>query len=727
MIRSGRVSGLLLAAAFVVAAAGPARAGDARSIDSKTHHLRSGENREWEEFALRPDAAELVVRFNAAPNAAQYTLRLRQRDVKQSWRVRLNGASLGTLVQDENEIVALWAVPPGTLKDGENELRVACESGVNDAPDDVLAGDVELIPRPRADVLGEAKIALTVVDSDGGAALPCRVTIVDSKGGLATTGNQSGDGLAVRPGVIYTLHGRVSVSVPAGRYTVYAGRGFEYSVATATLEVKAGELAEKTLRIRRVVPTDGSVSCDPHVHTLTYSRHGDCTLEERMITLAGEGIELPVATEHNLQIDYAAAAEKLAASRYFRAIVGNEVTTATRGHFNVFPVSPDAKLINWRGRDWAALSRSIADVAPGAVVILNHARDVHGGFAPFGPDHHISVAGEAVDGSVSPANAMEVVNSGATRADPMELFGDWFGMLNRGRRLSPIGASDSHDVARYIVGQARTYVRSAAANADGPTAEANRVADSILQGRVSVSYGLLTRLAVGGQFTPGDLAILPPPADSPEMIDVDVRVLGPEWTTAERVALYANGIEIRHAEIPHPAPGVSQPAPVKYESRWKLPRPAHDVHLVAIATGPGVVAPYWPAARPYQPRSPRWQSYVLGATGAVFVDADGNDRFDSAFDYATGIVAEVAAARPDGRAGPPDAGALAAVLAVRLARYDEAVAAQAASVLRARDPEHFEATCRVLVEMASPVVARGVSTYLQQWRQTTAAGGGARN
>lgn len=678
---------------------------------------------------MRPDAAELVVRFNAAANAGEHTLRMRQRDVKQTWRVRLNGATLGTLVPDENEIVAAWAVPPRTLKEGENELRVTCEPGANDAPDDVTVGDVELFPRARADVLGEAKIALTVVDGDGGAALPCRVTIVDGKGGLATTGNRSGDGLAVRPGVIYTLHGRVSASLPAGRYTVYAGRGFEYSVATETLELRAGELAEKTLRIRRVVSTDGLMSCDPHVHTLTYSRHGDCTLEERMITLAGEGIELPVATEHNLQVDYAAAAEKLSASRYFKAIVGNEVTTAARGHFNVFPVSPGAKLINWRGRDWAALSRSMTEVAPGAVVVLNHARDVHGGFAPFGPTHHISVAGESADGTIPPVNAMEVVNSGATRADPMELFRDWFGMLNRGRRLAPVGASDSHDVARYIVGQARTYVRSEA-GADPSAADVKQVADSILSGQVAISYGLLTRLTVAGRFTPGELASLPSraaPRGSPDTIEVDIRVLGPEWTTAARVALYANGVEIRHADIPHPAPGSPQPAPVKYESRWTLPRPAHDVHLVAIATGPGVATPYWPAAKPYQPTSPRWQSYVLGATGAVFVDADGNGRFDSAFDYATRVVGEAAAATPGVGSSPPDSAALAAQLSVSLARYDEAIAAQAASVLRARDLEQFEATCRQLIETGPPAVARGVLTYLQQWRQTTGPGGGARN
>ena len=58
-----------------------------------------------------------------------------------------------------------------------------------------------------------------------------------------------------------------------------------------------------------------------------------------------------------------------------------------------------------------------------------------------------------------PANAMEVVNSGAVISDGLALPRDWMGLLNRGLMLTPVGSSDSHDVARYIVGQGRTYVR----------------------------------------------------------------------------------------------------------------------------------------------------------------------------------------------------------------------------------------------------------------------------
>src|SRR6185436_11047873 len=112
----------------------------------------------------------------------------------------------------------------------------------------------------------------------------------------------------------------------------------------ANVELKPGDGAKQSLKIRRVVPANGYVSCDTHVHTFTYSRHGDATIEERMLTLAGEGIELPIATDHNLQIDYEAVAEAQGVRKFFTPVIGNEVTTAKLGHFNVFPVAKEAHL-----------------------------------------------------------------------------------------------------------------------------------------------------------------------------------------------------------------------------------------------------------------------------------------------------------------------------------------------------------------------------------------------
>src|SRR5205807_6892175 len=144
---------------------------------------------------------------------------------------------------------------------------------------------------------------------------------------------------------------------------------------------------------------------------------------------------------------------------------------------------------------------------------------------------------------------------------------------------------------------------------------------------VLVSYGLVADITVAGRFFPGDL--VPASGD----LEVAVRVLGPEWTRATHVTLYVNGIPIRDADITTP-PGKPEPAGIKWQGKWTLTRPKHDIWLTAIATGPGIDKPYWPTAKPYQPASPRWKPYVLGSTGPVWIDADGSGRFESAYDYA---------------------------------------------------------------------------------------------
>src|SRR3954447_1996062 len=127
-----------------------------------------------------------------------------------------------------------------------------------------MAGEAALFGQRPAEGVNAARAGAEGGDGDGGGGAPCRVTIVDEHGSLVTTGVQSVAGRAARPGVLYVRDGWAMVGVPAGKYTLYAGRGFEYSLATERVELKAGDSARRRMEIRRVVPTDGYVSCDTH-------------------------------------------------------------------------------------------------------------------------------------------------------------------------------------------------------------------------------------------------------------------------------------------------------------------------------------------------------------------------------------------------------------------------------------------------------------------------------
>ncbi len=657
-------------------------------LEAELHHLRSGSRREWSDFPETTDKSSLRLAFHATSNGAPSTLRLRQQDVKQVWNVRLNGNLLGQLVQDENDQIANYVIPTQRLRDGDNELVVEPTTAT---PDDIRIGEVTLIDRPVGELLNQARVELRVVDSTAPgrpSSIPCRMTIVSKDGVLVPVGAMSDANMAVRTGVIYSADGRVEFGLPAGDFTIYAGRGFEYSIATSPIRVQSGDVIQKTLEIRRDVPTPGWVSCDTHIHTLTYSGHGDATLAERVVSIAGEGIELPVATEHNLQVDYSRAAETAGVRKYFTPLVGNEVTTPV-GHFNVFPATAGAIVPLFDANDGTAILRDIALKAHGPFTILNHPSDLHRGYRPFDPVRHVSLSGENDDKWLTQVHGVEVINSGAQQTDMLKPLMDWFGMLNGGVFVTPIGASDSHDVNRFIVGQARTYVRCH--DGDAGHIDRDQAVANLRAGRVLVSCGLLADIQVNGSHEPGDLV-----PNSPS-IEVRVRVLGPEWVTAEQVTLYANGIPIREATIIE-----DRPAGTKWETTWKLPPFQHDVYLSAIAVGPPVEALYWPIARPYQPASEHCSRRVLGATGAVWIDADGNGKRTPANQYAATLWSE--------------SGQDLSTYIPELNRYDEAVATQAAALLTRLGVSLLEEEVQRMIQRADAQVVSGFQKYIEAWR-----------
>lgn len=718
---------------------------DVTVITDRMHHLRQMEPREWAEFPEQAESTRLELKFEARATGSEQCLSLRQQDVKEFWTITLNGEQIGKLHRDENDMRVYYEVGFDLIKKGENVLAIECPKGRRS--DDIRVGQIELHPHSKTETIAESSVTVTVRASGGAfnnpgdhvghvvrehinavvdgrekrnpellverviAALeevktrpvPCRITILNEDGSLQECIAESESPIAVRPGTVYASTSPVNLQLPAGKYVVIAGRGLEYSIAEARLVAHAGPSGSLDLEIERQVPTHGWVACDTHVHTLTHSGHGDSTVLERMVTLAGEGIELPIATDHNVFIDHKPFAKEAGLADYFTPVIGNEVTTKT-GHFNVFPVSPGAKLPDHKLIDWNEIADSINQIDGVKAIILNHARDIHSNVRPFGPGLFNDAVGENIKGWRLRANAMEVVNSGANQTDIMQLIRDWMTLLNRGLTVTPVGCSDSHDVARHFVGQGRTYIRCN--DKDPGNIDINEAASSFVQGRVMVSYGLLTELVVNGRYGPGELARI-----GGDTVNVKVRVLGPHWTRADTVQLFANGVQIREEPI-RPNPAIDLPDGIKWRAEWEIPRPKHDVHLVAIATGPGIESLHWKTAKPYQPDSPEWTPTSIGCSGAVWLDVDGDGRRSSARDYA-----EYAYGSSQGDA---------AAMFEKLADYDEATAAQAAFVYHRekaspnRNP-FLDSKIAGQLKQATPHVQAGTQKYVDAWRRNQIA------
>lgn len=646
---------ILFAVLLGITAAALAEDSPRRVLEAKRLHLGVAGMAEWQEFdGSTPHGTHLDLTFSAEANVADATLLIRQRNVKTTWNVLLNGRKLGALETLTQPLVRALAIPAGALKDGDNLLSIA--RAPSRLLDDIVVGEIVLERRPLADVLGRATLEIAVTDADGGGALPSRLTLVDGEESLVPLHAVAGQSLAVRTGVVYTGDGKARLGVAPGDYILYASRGFEYSVDRQRVTIVAGETKRVALKIRREVPTPGLIASDTHIHTLTFSKHGDATVDERMLTIAGEGIELAVATDHNHHADFREPAGRMAVSAHFTPVVGNEVSTKV-GHFNAFPVAPGGPLPDATLTDWIALLHNVRSVTGAQVVTLNHPRDVHQNFTPFAPENFDAVTGEIKIAPTLACDAIEVVTSAAMQSDLMLLYRDWFALLNRGFKIAAIAASDTHHVSEFILGQARTYVACRAT--DPARIEIEEICTSYRAGRLLVSLGLLATITVNERFGVGDLA-----TGLGEEIRVNLEVLGPSWVRADRVELFANGIKIREQAI-EPSERV-----LKARLAWTIPRPKHDVHLVAIATGPGVTAPFWETPRPYQPTSKIFTPRVVGSTNPIWIDADGDGQFTSARGYAMRVMDQTKGEAEKVKSA--------------LADYDAAVAVQVADLESAR-------------------------------------------
>ncbi len=651
-------------------------------VTAKTFHLGTKGVPEWKTFSGRtPHGRNLSLAFEATANAEEATLFLMQDNVKQGWRISLNGKHLGNLERFESKVLHTLKIPSDVLRDGENKLAVTAPTAI----DDVFVGPAFIESSARSVALSRSFLDLRVTDLADGSPLPCRITITNQSDCLMPLKVKSSLRLAVRPGVVYSMDGMAKAGLLPGEYLVHATRGFEYGVATTKVLVKEGETKSLKLSIGREVPTDGWVSCDPHIHVRTFSGHGDSTVEERIPTIAGEGIELPIATDHNHHVDYRPYQRAAEATPYFTPVIGNEVTTKV-GHFNAFPIEKGASLPNHKTENWPELFRSIRSTPGVEVILLNHPRNFHSNFSPTDPAHFNPLTGTSKREGALEVDAIEVITSAALQIDHMGPFRDWFALLNSGLRLTAAGSSDTHDVNRYILGQGRTYLRCP--DVDPAAIDVAAACRALREGRALVSMGLLTKMKVAGRFEVGDLA-----TDLPKRIPVEIEVLGPRWVDANHIVLYANGLPIWESEAP------SAPSKVRKALKQRaIQRPFHDVYLVAIATGPGVTKPFWEIPRPYQHKTKDYAPKVIGATNPVWLDADGDGKYTSPRAYAERITGEKAS--------------LEATLD-KLRPYDEAICAQAAALLASQGIDLGNAKSESALRKAAPMVRRGFAAFLE--------------
>ncbi len=569
-----------------------------RTIDEAMHHLGDSEIKDWPGIAVKPEGTGLKMEFTATANASPFTLRIRQRDVDGVWQLKLNERKVGELRRHQPDKECYYELPTGALRDGANSLELIPDNKT----DDVAVGNFVLHHESLRSLLKLQRVTLRVIDGAAGGALPARIAIESVEGKAADIYLADSERVAIREGLIY-VPGGAQFELARGKYRIAATRGMEWSRAEQLVEL-AAEPASLELKLRREVDTTGFVAADTHIHTYTFSGHGDATVEERMLSLAGEGVELAVATDHNHNTDYQPYQAKLGLNEFFTPVTGNEITTEN-GHFNGFPLKPGDEVPPYQETNWVKVVEGIR-MKGARVVILNHPRWPKIEESPFSNFGLNRATGDRASGTPFTFDAMELVNSTVDTPDPLYLFTDWFALLNAGEKISAVGSSDSHSVGDPV-GQGRTYLPSRSDSAAGLNVA--ELADSLRMGRAAVSLGIFASVQVNERFAPGDLALI---ADG--KVNVRLRVAAPGWVRPRKAVVFLNGASVAEQDVPN-EPG----KPTDSTLSFFLPIRGVDAHLVCIVLGDPVKHAGWKTLN----------DYTLAATNPVFLDVNGDGKYNS--------------------------------------------------------------------------------------------------
>lgn len=584
-------------------------------LDPSYHHLGNDVVKNWPEAPADPAGFKLDIRFDARANTSERLLGLTHRDVDNQWSITLNGKKIGELTRAKERKEYFYQVPVGSLKDGENLLSIS----VRRSQDDITVGNATLYDGSFRSMLGLRPVTVTVTDPVNGRHLPAKITIADATNGLVKVYYAETPRTAVRRGIVYTLGEPTKFELPPGEYRVYAGRGTEWSMARQALTVTKNGAPNLHFSLKRELDTTGFIAADTHIHTLTFSGHGDSSAEERMVTLAAEGVELAIATDHNHQTDFKPFQEKLGLNEHFTSVTGNEVTTKN-GHFNSFPLPPGKDIPAFKEENWVKLVDGIR--AKGAkVVILNHPRWPDIARGPFGRFGLNRASGDRAKGGPFTFDALELINSGTLQPDPLFICRDWFALLNHGEKVTAVGSSDSHSVGN-VVGQGRTYVRS---STDIPSAiNVDESCNAFLAGHTTVSMGIIANAKVNGRHRHGDLV------RAKNKVSVDLRIQAPSWVRPQQALVFVNGHVVAQKEVPSGKPGSPTDLPISFT----LPRQLDDGWLVCVVLGAGVKNPAWATE----------QNYTFAATNPIYLDVDGDGKYTSPRETASAKLKQIGAA-----------------------------------------------------------------------------------
>ncbi len=415
---------------------------------------------------------------------------------------------------------------------------------------------------------------------------------------------------------VFVLHGDCELRVPTGTYDVWISHGPEWDSVKQRIEVRHGADVDVKAHLHHVVDTPGWISGDFHVHAAA-SLDSRVPMRDRVHQFVADGVDLIVATDHNVIASYAPLVSELGVASLLATATGDEITTKSWGHFGAFPLAGEEGELGHGAipvgkRTPAEIFGEVRKRAPAALIDIHHPRLEHGSIGYF----HLAEFDETTGIAKRPGfsldfDAIEVLNGyqDADRRTLGKVLGDWVSFLDNGKRVAATGNSDTHHLTFNLGGYPRNYVRMP----DGPLDKVDpaAVAAAVKAGHSYFTTGPILDASIGGASL-GDTVTV-----KGGHVTLALRVRAAPWiSTQEITVLGPGGKELAR----RPCPTTSNV--VRFDDKIALDLP-RDGYVIVRVDGDQPMAPNVGDTSGFA-------VYPLAIANPIWVDVDGDGKITPA-------------------------------------------------------------------------------------------------
>jgi hypothetical protein len=465
-----------------------------------------------------------------------------------------------------------------------------------------------------------------ITDKATGKRMPAKLTFVGVAGtpsprfSRGDVGRLEADGTGVAAiNRVFSVDGTGVIPLPLGTYDVTISRGIEWTIATQRIAMTASGL-ELAAQLEHVVDTPKWASGDFHVHAEP-SPDSSVPMHDRALEFVAEGVDLIVATDHNVVADYAPAIKQLGLGERLSSTPGDEISTGW-GHFGAFPLPVvDRKVLpKISGVKPQAIFDAFRALGPNAIINVHHPRlEKLTGYFELGKFNAKTGNARRKDFSYD-FDAVELLNGYEdTKLKLLDRnMTDWFALLDRGVVATATGNSDSHHMTYNLGGYPRNYVL-VPDDAPGKVTGAD-MAKGIKAHRAFFTTGPIVDVHATSSSGPsgpsgpsagiGDLARA---VDGKAKLEILVRAA--PWVSTSRVKLYLGGKLEKTWEL------AASDQVKRLETSYELVLP-RDTHAVVRVEGDRPLTPVIGGAG-------STKIYPVAVTNPILFDVDGNGRYDA--------------------------------------------------------------------------------------------------